>query len=89
MEGGFFLIQRVDARAGDRQITGVESVGFDEDTQTLRSHYMDVHGANFTDTWEIDGDTIRIWFGGQRLGQPLRGPLQRRWTLLLGRLEVA
>jgi hypothetical protein len=50
---------------------------------------MDVHGANFTDTLEIDGDTIRIWFGGQRLGQPLRGPLQRRWTLLLGRLEVA
>ena len=63
MEGGFFLIQHVDAEAGDRQIRGVEYIGFDEDTQTLRSHYMDVHGANFTYTWEIDGDTIRIWFG--------------------------
>lgn len=64
MEGGFFLIQRVDAGGGGRTIRGVEYIGFDEDTQTLRSHYMDIHGANFTYTWEIDGDTLRIWFGG-------------------------
>jgi hypothetical protein len=65
MEGGFFLIQHVDAKAGDRQIRGVEYVGFDEETQTLRSHYMDIHGANFAYTWEIHGDAIRIWFGDE------------------------
>jgi hypothetical protein len=63
MEGGFFLIHRVDGQAGGRAIRGVEYIGFDEDTQTLRSHYMDVHGSNFTYTWAIEGDTIRIWFG--------------------------
>jgi hypothetical protein len=63
LEGGFFLIQRVDCRTPDRQIRGVEYIGFDEDTQTLRSHYMDIHGANFTYTWELEGDTLRIWFG--------------------------
>jgi hypothetical protein len=63
MEGGFFLIQHVDAEARGRQIKGTEYIGFDEDTQTLRSHYMDIHGANFTYTWEIDGATIKIWFG--------------------------
>jgi hypothetical protein len=63
MEGGFFLIQRVDAEAGGRQIKGVEDIGFDETTQTLRSHYVDVHGANFTYTWELDGDAIRTYFG--------------------------
>jgi hypothetical protein len=63
MEGGFFLIQRVNAVAGGRAIKGTEYIGFDEDTHTLRSHYVDVHGSNFTYTWEIDGDTIRIWFG--------------------------
>jgi hypothetical protein len=63
LEGRFFLIQHVDAHAGGRHIKGTEYIGFDEDTQTLRSHYMDIHGANFTYTWEIQHDTIRIWFG--------------------------
>ncbi len=63
MEGGFFLIQHVDAEAGGRKIRGVEYIGFDEDTQTLRSHYMDTNGSNFTYTWAVDGDTINIWFG--------------------------
>jgi hypothetical protein len=65
MEGGFFLIQRVDAEGGGRLIRGVEYIGYDEDTQTLRSHYMDVHGSNFTYTWAIEGDRIQIWFGDQ------------------------
>jgi Protein of unknown function (DUF1579) len=63
MEGGFFLIQHVDAEADGRPIRGVEYIGYDADTQTLRSHYMDVQGANFTYTWEIDGEMLRIWFG--------------------------
>lgn len=63
MEGGFFFIQHVDCYTRERQIKGIEYIGFDEDTQTLRSHYMDIHGANFTYTWQIEGDTIRICFG--------------------------
>jgi hypothetical protein len=63
MEGGFFLIQHVDANARGHPVKGTEYIGFDADTQTLRSHYMDVHGANFTYTWELESHTIRIWFG--------------------------
>jgi hypothetical protein len=63
MEGGFFMIQHVDGQAGERKTKGVEYIGYDEDTNTLRSHYLDVNGSNFTYTWEIQGDTIRIWFG--------------------------
>ena len=63
MEGGFFLVQHVDGEAGGRRIRGTEYIGFDEDSKTLRSHYMDVHGANFTYTWEVEGDTLRTWFG--------------------------
>lgn len=63
MEGGFFLIQRIDAEAGGRRVRGVEYIGYDEDTRTLRSHYMDAHGNNFAYTWEIDGDSIVTWFG--------------------------
>lgn len=63
MEGGFFLVQHVDARAGGQRVKGIEYIGFDEATQSLRSHYMDVHGANFAYAWELDGDSLRIWFG--------------------------
>ena len=59
MDGGFFLIQHIDAHARGRRIKGVEYNGFDQDTQTLRSHYLDVNGANFTYTWELNADTIR------------------------------
>ena len=40
-----------------------EYIGFDEDTGTLRSHFMNTNGANFTYTWAVEGDTVRIWFG--------------------------
>jgi hypothetical protein len=63
MEGGFYLIQRFDFSHGGREIRGVEYVGFDEDTQTLRSHLMDNGGSNFTYTWDIQGDALTIWFG--------------------------
>ncbi|MGA3219456.1 MAG: hypothetical protein ABSE77_10355 [Acidimicrobiales bacterium] len=63
MEGGFFLIQRVTAEGGGRTIRGIEYIGYDEDSSTCRSHYLDIHGANFTYTYEMEGDTIRIWFG--------------------------
>jgi hypothetical protein len=63
MEGGFFLIQHVDLRHGDQAIKGIEYIGFDEDTQTLRSHFMDNHGSNFTYTWDLVGNALNIWFG--------------------------
>ena len=42
---------------------GVESIGLDEETKTLRSHLMDNHGSNFVSTRDIEDDTLRIWFG--------------------------
>jgi hypothetical protein len=47
MEGGFFLIHHFDGITPyGRHVKGVEYVGFDEDTQTLRSHLMDIDGSN-------------------------------------------
>jgi hypothetical protein len=73
MEGGFFLIQHVDGRTPDRAVRGIEYIGFDEETQTLRSHYMDVHGSNFAYTWEVGGDNVRIWFGDKGSETSSRG----------------
>jgi hypothetical protein len=63
MEGGFFMIQHVDLTDRGNRIKGIEYTGFDEDTQTLRSHLMDINGANFTYTWDIEGDELWYWFG--------------------------
>jgi hypothetical protein len=73
MEGGFYLIQHFELTHGPRRIKGVEYIGYDDDTQTLRSHLMDNHGSNFTYTWEIDGDTLTIWFGDRASDNFYRG----------------
>jgi Protein of unknown function (DUF1579) len=73
MEGGFFLIQHVDLTAFGRPIKGVEYIGFDEGTQTLRSHFMDNNGSNFTYTWDIEDDTLWIWFGEKGSDNRFRG----------------
>jgi len=62
MEGGFFLIHHFDLIQGGRQ-KGVEYIGFDEDTQTLRSRLMQTNGSNFTYTYNLEGDTLWVWFG--------------------------
>lgn len=62
MEGGHFFIHHFDIQQGGHY-KGIEYVGFDEDTQTLRSHLMGTDGANFTYTWELEGDKLTIWFG--------------------------
>jgi hypothetical protein len=62
-EGGYFLVQRVDMHHGDQTIRGIEYIGFDEDTRTLRSHYIDNNGSNFTYTWQLKGNMLKIWFG--------------------------
>lgn len=63
LEGGYFLVQHVDFVQGGTKIKGIEYVGYDVDTDTLRSHYMDNNGSNFTYTWALEGDTLKIWFG--------------------------
>lgn len=62
MEGGFFLIQHIDFTQGGK-IKGIEYIGYDAETDTLRSHFMDINGSNFTYTWKLDGKKLRINFG--------------------------
>jgi len=65
MEGGFFLIQHIDFVQGGTKIKGIEYIAYDQDTDTLRSHYMDTMGSNFTYTWALDGKTLHINFGNK------------------------
>ena len=68
MEGGFFLIQHFDLTQGGEHHKGVEYIGFDENTQSLKSRLMDIDGSNFSYTYEIEGDKFWYWFGDKGSG---------------------
>lgn len=68
MEGGFFLIHYFDLKQGDEHHKGVEYIGFDENTQTLRSRLMEINGGNFSYTYQLEGDTLWYWFGDKGSG---------------------
>jgi hypothetical protein len=64
MDGGNFLVQHVDMQHGDETTRGVEYIGLDRDTGTLRSHYFGSDGEILEYTYELTGNTLTIWFGG-------------------------
>src|SRR5882762_1943357 len=49
MEGGFFLVQYVDLEGAK----GLEFIGYDEDSGTLRSHYFDNDGKVMEYTYQV------------------------------------
>jgi len=85
MEGGFFLIQHFDAITPDgHHVKGIEYVGFDEGTMTLRSHLMGIDGSNFTYTWDISGDIWTVWFGDKGSDNFFRGKISRDGNTITG-----
>ncbi|WP_339265105.1 hypothetical protein MKY48_17840 [Paenibacillus sp. FSL W8-0187] len=68
MEGGHFLIQRVQLSQNGQEVKGIEFIGhlkpFGERTSTdIRSRYYDTLGNTFDYVYEIEGDTLVIWAG--------------------------
>jgi hypothetical protein len=63
-EGGAFLVQTVDMVANGEVTRGVEYIGWDPESQTLRSHYFGSSGEILQYTYDLTGDTLTIWFGG-------------------------
>lgn len=90
MEGGFFLIQRVDLEHGDHVIRGIEIIGheqrfMEEPGAEIRSRYYDNMGSTFDYVYEADGDTLVIW-GGEK-GSPAyyKGTFNAAGDVLTGR----
>jgi hypothetical protein len=63
MEGGAFLMQRVDLMHDGHWHKGIEVIGYDEDSGSLRSRYYGNVGIELEYEWEIDGSALTIWFG--------------------------
>ena len=71
MEGGFFLVQRVDLGEHDgRRIKGIEVIGHErpfgaEPSEDIKSRFYSNTGDTLDYVYEIEGDTLTIWAGGK------------------------
>jgi hypothetical protein len=63
-EGGAFLVQDVDLTGDDGGTRGVEYIGWDPESRTLRSHFFGSSGEILEYTYDLTGDALTIWFGG-------------------------
>ena len=68
MEGRFFLLQHIDLEHGGERTKGMEVIGRErgydsEPSKDIKSRYYDSQGSTLDYVYELDGDTLTIWFG--------------------------
>ncbi len=69
MEGGFYLVQRVDIEHVGRRIKGIEYIGYDESNENLKSYFFGntgpgpFGGVALEYVWEVSDDALTIWGG--------------------------
>ncbi|MDO3703270.1 hypothetical protein Q3W71_16475 [Micromonospora sp. C28SCA-DRY-2] len=85
MEGGRFLIQEVDLGDDGDGTKGVEYIGFDTDTGTLRSHFFGQSGEILEYTYEVAGNRLTIWFGDRSSPARFEGTFNDDFTVNTGR----
>jgi hypothetical protein len=73
LEGGHFLVQRVDLEQDGQRIKGIEIIGHlrpfgEPPSEEIRSRFYDNQGNTLDYVYELDGDTLTIW-GGEK-GSP-------------------
>ncbi|GAB3226995.1 hypothetical protein [Spirosoma arcticum] len=57
MEGGYFLIQEVDLNGGAK---GIEFIGYDAESKTLKSHYFNNTGNLLEYTYKTEGKAYTV-----------------------------
>jgi hypothetical protein len=70
MPGGHFLIQHVNLVQDGEATTGIEYIGYDAGSGTLKSHFFSSGGDILEYVYEVTGDVLTIWFGEP--GSPAR-----------------
>jgi hypothetical protein len=73
LEGGYFLVQRVDLEQEGQRIKGIEIIGHlrpfgEEPSEEIRSRFFDNQGNTLDYVYELEGDTLTVW-GGEK-GSP-------------------
>jgi hypothetical protein len=86
MEGGFFLIQHVDlgAEAKGMEVIGHERPLGGEPSVDIKSRFYGNTGDTRDYTYELEGDTLRIWFGERGSPAYYEGAFSEDGTTLRG-----
>jgi hypothetical protein len=93
MEGGFYLVQRVDIDYAGRKITGTEYIGYDESSEALKSYFFSNEGPGpfggvaLEYVWEVWDGALTIW--GGFVGSPanVKGKFSDDHNTITGRWE--
>lgn len=90
MEGGFFLIQHVNLQEqGGQQTKGIEIIGHlhrygEEPSPDIHSRYYGSTGDTLDYVYEVEGNTLTIWFGERGSPAYYRGMFSGDGTTLNG-----
>src|SRR5918998_805194 len=81
MEGGFFLIQRVELGRPEHRIKGIEIIGQErrfgaEPSEDIKSRFYSNTGDPLDYVYELEGDTLTIWAGERGFSGVCQGHLQ-------------
>ncbi len=80
MDGGYYLVERVDAGTGS---PGLQFVGYDPAAGNLRGTYYSSDGPGpfggiaLEYVWEVDGDRLTIWHGWRDSPARFAGTIDR------------
>jgi hypothetical protein len=91
LEGGFFLLQRIDLNHGGRPIKGIEIIGHERPfgaespSPEITSRVFDNEGNTLDYVYELEGETLTIW--GGHVGSPatFKGTFSADGNCLTGR----
>lgn len=90
MEGGFYLVQRVEIDYAGRAVRGTEYTGYQESTGKLRSYFFSSEGPGpFGDValeyvWELTENALRIWGGDVGSPASFRGEISPDFDVIAG-----
>jgi hypothetical protein len=89
MEGGFFLIQRFDFEHDGRRIKGFEVIGHERSlgagpSEDIKSRVYTTTGDTLDYVYELEGDTLTIWFGERGSPAYYRGEFSGDGNTLAG-----
>ena len=93
MEGGFFLIQRVNLERPGQRIKGIEYIGYDEENDNPSSYFFGNEGPGpfgrvaLEYVWEVGDGTFTIWGGEVGSRASFKGRFSDDRNTISGRWE--